>query len=137
MREITCCTLVFLLFLCFPLVDGFPSVLVYNPDFFSRSRFVTFEQRYTIVVFICILTVRVFFFRNCWNLKMFVRHYVYYWCILMNIQNFVKSMHDSSFSNWNADVNLILFDYNNQKVSLSPFQSFKLLIDRHVYEEVY
>ena len=29
------------------MVDGFPSVLISNPDVFSLNRFMTFEQRYT------------------------------------------------------------------------------------------
>ena len=52
-RFLFCCTSVFLLFRCFPLlVDVFPSVLDCNPDLFSFNRFMTFQQRYTTVAFI-------------------------------------------------------------------------------------
>ena len=52
-RFVFCCTSLFLLFRCFPLiVDVFTSVLVGNPDLFSLNRFMTFEQRYTTVAFI-------------------------------------------------------------------------------------
>ena len=47
-RLFFCCTLVFLLFRCFPLIfDAFPSVLVCNPDLLFLNRFMTFERRYT------------------------------------------------------------------------------------------
>ena len=45
---------VFLSCRSYPLIfDAFPSVLVYNPDFFSQSIY-DFEQRYTTVAFIYI-----------------------------------------------------------------------------------
>ena len=54
-----CCIVFYFLFQsfccfhCFPLiVDVFPSGLVCNLDLFSLNRFMTFEQRYTIVALI-------------------------------------------------------------------------------------
>ena len=44
------CTSVLLVFRCFPLIVAvFPSVLLCNLDLFSLNRFMTFEQRYTVV----------------------------------------------------------------------------------------
>ena len=48
-----CCTSVFLLFRCFPLiVDLFPSDLVGNLELFFLNRLMTFDQRYAKVAFI-------------------------------------------------------------------------------------